>query len=739
MLLLFAVAIFSSAGLLFLVQPMVAKQLLPMLGGSPSVWNTCMVFFQTLLLAGYGYAHLLSKLPSPRVERLVHFCVMAAALAALPIGSGAGGPATGESPGAWLLLRLTASVGAPFFLLASASPLIQRWFGATDHRLAGDPYFLYAVSNTGSLLALLGYPLVVEPNVPLTAQLISWSWGFGGFALLALTCVWLGTRGAGRRAGAAPDPAPPLRWGTRLRWTALAFVPSSLLLGATQHLATDVASTPVLWVVPLAIYLSTFIAAFTERGRVAARWADRAIPLAAVCVGILLAAGIRTHIWPQVAVHLIGLGVISLACHGRLSSERPPARQLTGFYLTLSLGGALGGAFNALLAPLLFDRVAEYPIALALACVLRPPRALDPAKVTARPGGRPAWLADGLKGAAAIAGVAALFAWRQEIVGLLHAPATLLGLPSEPLLLGLVPGLGCLVWCLDRRAFSLALVALLAAPYLEQSRDVVFATRTFFGVHRVVRETHPRAPGHWHHLWHGSTGHGSQFSTPPWSRVPTRYFTRSGPAGDLMRVIAARPGPVRIGVVGLGVGTLAAYGRPDWHMTYFEIDPAVVRIARDPELFTYCRDSEAKLVFVVGDARLRLRDSDERFDALVLDAFSSDAVPVHLITREAVELYLERLRPDGILAFQVTNLHLDLEPVLASIARDLDLAVAARSDTDLRGHPSERKDFSAWVVLAKRRESFGEIATDRRWRRIAASSERRTWTDDYSNVFGVLR
>jgi SAM-dependent methyltransferase len=736
MLILFLIAIFSGAGLLFLVQPMIAKQLLPMLGGSPAVWNTCMVFFQLALLAGYVYAHVLSKIESRRTQLIIHAVVIVASLTTLPIGLGdAAGPTPGQSPNAWLLLHLTTSVGGPFFVLASASPLIQRWFGATNHRWAADPYFLYAASNAGSMLALIGYPFLYEPNLTLSAQTETWSIGFAAFAILALACFFVSNRAARTRTetrtSAITEKSPPLDWRTRVRWIALAFIPSSLMLGVTQHITTDIATTPILWVGPLAIYLATFIIAFARLGRWIVAGAHWLVPLAVLAVGVLLIAAMQKPIWPQVWIHLSGLTVVGIACHGRLAAERPHASKLTEFYLLLSVGGALGGAFNALLAPMLFDWVAEYPITLVLACFLRRPRASTDRDT---PRWRPiVW------SAIAVTLVSALFTWRWELLGLVAVPNTFLGFSAAPVLGGMIPAIGCLVWYFHRAAFALTVVVLFVAPRLQSAEDVIFKARTFFGVHRVLRGVDPNGFGEWHHLWHGSTGHGSQFSAKPWSERPTRYYTVTGPAGDLMRVVGATSGPKSVAVVGLGTGTLAAYGKPGWRFTFYEIDPEVIRIARDPRLFTYCAESQAELKFIVGDARLRLAATTDRYDALLLDAFSSDAIPVHLITKEAVELYLERLKPGGLLAFHITNRHLDLQPVLASIAKDLGLLVAVRHDGDKKAQKTEWKEYSAWVVLARTHAQLGSIAPDRNWVWLKADPKRRTWTDDYSNVLGVIR
>jgi hypothetical protein len=546
--------------------------------------------------------------------------------------------------------------------------------------------------------------------------------------------VWIGTRaGSGPATPVSDHEAPPESIGIRRRltWIALAFLPSSLMLGVTQHISTDIATTPLLWVVPLAIYLATFIVVFTRAGRVLAVGADHAMPVVVVLLTGLLVASLHTPILPQILVHLAGLLVIGVGCHGRLALDRPTSRHLTGFYLWISVGGALGGIFNALLAPVLFDSVAEYPLVLVAVCAVgRAGRRPEPAPFRWRR------LLDPVIG---VALVTALFLARHQITGYFEVPAKLLGFDGPELVHGMVPAVGCLLLLARRWSFLAAIAALHLCAAWQWNDTIVHEQRTFFGVLRVTNE--PDGSGRWHHLWHGSTAHGSQYSQEPWSKYATRYYAKNGPAGDLMGVLWESDDAQHIALVGLGVGTLATYGRFDWRMTYFEIDPEVVRIARDPALYTYCRDSAASLDFVVGDARLRLSETDQRYRAIFLDAFSSDAIPVHLITRDAVELYLQHLDAAGFLAFHVTNRHLDLLPVLGNIAGDLGLVAAVRRDGDISDEDIRltRKNKAVWVVLARQEQALGALDRDPKWTRLAPDRSRRTWTDDYSNVLQILR
>jgi len=728
---LFMVSILLGAGLLFLVQPMIAKQILPLLGGSSAVWTTCMLFFQTGLLGGYLYAHALTRLSSRRVQLLVHAAVLIVAALVLPVGLQAGAePGTAGSPVFWLLLTLIGSVGLPFFVLSSAGPLLQAWFAGTQHRSAKDPYFLYAASNAGSMLALLGYPLLVEPSFSLSTQRDSWSIGYGVFAVLAVACGYAATRGSARtavRPDARPTDEPSTSARTRVLWVLLAFVPSSLMLGATQHLTTDVASFPLLWVFPLAIYLATFIVVFSRWGRVPVALARSVLPVVVLLLGVLLLTDTRSSIAPQVIAHLVGLLVVGLACHGRLAAERPDARRLTEYYLWLSVGGMLGGVFNSLLAPMLFDSIVEYPLVLVIACLMgRLSGARD-----RRP--RQFVLAPLL--------VIAVFIAAPRVVHRLGIEGSLWDLSSSNLAKAALPAAVCLMFVRSRMTFALAVAALLVAPRLGMftKQQVLHTERTFFGVHRVLEERD--GSGSWHNLWHGTTLHGSQYDQAPWTTMPTTYYAKTGPVGDIMKVLADRGGERRVGLVGLGIGTLAAYGREEWALTYYEIDPEVVRIATDTNLYTYLSDSESEIDIVVGDARLKMAsEPTAAFDLIAVDAFSSDAIPVHLITREAVALYLDKLDPDGLLVFHVTNLHLNLVPVLAGIAQELDLEVISRFDGDVTEREViDRKYKSEWMVLSRDASALGRLVTDERWWSPQATEGLRVWTDDYSNVLQVLK
>ncbi len=710
----FTATAFVSAFLLFLVQPMVAKLVLPSYGGSPSVWNTAMLFFQAALLIGYGYAHVAAARLRPRPQARVHLLVIAAAGLALPIAlPGWAAPSATVTPALWLLVVLVVMVGAPFVALSTTGPLLQRWFSLTDHPLASDPYFLYAASNAGSFLALLGYPLVVEPRLDVSDQTRLWSIGYGAFVVLMVVTVVVGRRH--RFVDDRPVEVAGERSGLDLRrvarWVGLAFIPSSLMLGVTSYITTDLAAVPLLWVIPLAIYLATFVVAFGARRSTT----TNVTACAALGLGVVAAAiaghGVDAPIGLEIGAHLGLFTAVALLAHRRLAADRPPPAQLTAFYLAVAFGGVLGGVANALVAPLVFTRVLEYPLVLAAAVLL----AREPIRTT-------------------------VLARRYGRAGRLLEPVVLLPLllvavvvPFDATDVGRVlylPALAVLVAALAwrwRGMVAMSTAVLLLVVTLKPV-SYVSASRTFFGVYRVYRQDGQMV------LEHGSTIHGREWLDADRRDEPIGYYASTSPIGQ--EFAANGPRLHHVAVIGLGVGTLAAYGAPDRHMTFYEIDPEVVRIARDSGEFHYLADSASPIDYVVGDGRLELAKAPAGVeDLIVLDAFSSDAIPVHLMTREAVAGYLTHLAEDGTIAFHISNNHLDLAPVLAGIAHDLGLQGRLQidfGDAEAGALPSE------WVVLGRTAAALGPIATDARWRNLD-ELPRQTWTDGYSNLLSVLK
>jgi spermidine synthase len=715
MTLLFAAAMFVNALLLFLVQPMFAKLLLPRFGGSPAVWTTCMLFFQSALLAGYAYSHSVVRVRKSWQQAAVHISVMALPILTLPIAVSST-MSTAGNPIASVLWLSTVAVGAPFFALATSAPLLQRWFAASHRHTAIDPYFLYAASNIGSFASLVLYPTVIEPALELSTQTRVWSVGYSIAVSLTLICAIVMWR---RTPGASSEPASSfgadsevVTWSRRARWIALAFVPSSLMLAVTAYISTDVAAVPLLWVVPLAIYLITFVVTFSSYSPRAVSVCNRFFPLVLLFLTFLLTSEARLPLAPMTAVHLVAFFYLAVLCHGHLSADRPSTRHLTDFYLSLAIGGALGGVFNSLLAPLIFTSVLEYPIALACGIFLLTFKPDTPALRS-----RPRWWVEPVL-------VAAL------TITALKWPGTgiTIAVITWVLLLGAV--LVCFSVSQQRRRLGVCVLLMLGLYVVLGGRgsiDVAYASRTFFGSYRVASDPDHRS----FTLFHGTTIHGRQNIGSP---EPLTYYHRGSP---IAQVFMARAGTIKsVGAVGLGTGTLAAYAEPGQQWTFYEIDPEVERIARDPRYFTHLDRCGASCRVVIGDARLSLQQRTDTHDIIVLDAFSSDSIPIHLLTREAVQIYLSRLNPAGVLAIHISNNHLDLLPVVAGMMRDLRLAgrFQLQSSSDI----TSGKYGSQWAVLARSEATLGVIATDDRWKQLRRSEER-TWTDDFSNIWSVIK
>ncbi|MBU6166934.1 MAG: fused MFS/spermidine synthase [Alphaproteobacteria bacterium] len=665
----YVLTILTGSFLLFLVQPLMGRIVLPVLGGSPNVWNIAMLFYQGVLLAGYLYAHGLQRLPVRR-QLVIHLALFAIAALFLPIGMAAWYPPAGATdPALWLIGLLAASIGPVFFVVSAQAPLMQAWFARTGDPDAGNPYFLYAASNLGSFGALIAYPLLVEPLAGLPAQRWGWSAGLVVLAGLVLACGLL-ARGVSTAQPSVAAPYPT-SWRERLRWAGLAAVASGLLLSTTTHLTTDLMAMPLLWVVPLAIYLLSFVIGFSDAGPRVTALAVRMSPWLLLLVGgPLFLAGKGPGVSVALALAgLILLLVITLALHGTLALERPPAAGLTSFYLWLSVGGAVGGLFCALLAPMLFSWPWEHPLLLLLAAALLP-----------LPG--PGWLRR----------------W-----GVL----LLLGL--------LMAGLGGA----DR------LRAVLAGQH----------TRSFFGVYSV------RDTGGLRFLRHGTTLHGVQSLSPRLAREPMTYYVPGSGVGLAMKAAPRLFGPAaRIGVVGLGAGTLACYAQGPQRWSLYEIDPAVVAIARRD--FTYLKNCTPTARMVVGDARLTLQaEAPASLDLLAVDAFSSDSIPLHMMTREAMAVYGRVLAPDGLLLIHISNRFLDLEPVVAALAGAGGWQARMLHYESLE--PPQAgvvRARSLWVALSRDPARLASLtAAGGGWRPLRADPGLPVWSDDFASLLPVLR
>ena len=719
----FTITSFTAACLLFLVQPMFAKLILPRLGGSPAVWNTCVLFFQTTLLLGYLYAHLTTKAIGVRRQATWHFVVVLAPLILLPLSVSPTDPGAAQRPISWLLTTMAWTVGMPFFVVSTSAPLLQRWFGALQFTSARDPYFLYAASNLGSMIALLGYPFVLEPFVGLQNQTVVWAAGYAIFVVMIGVCVWLVRTMAPRQGRAAvtdvPDgsiPPPTVR--TRLHWIVLALVPSSMMLGVTTYISTDLAAVPLLWVLPLAIYLFTFVLAFTPRQIVTVRSLDMIARL--LIVSSL--ASILVQAWWLMPLHLVTFFCISLACHSRLAEQRPNVVHLTGFYLWLSLGGMLGGVFNSLIAPHLFSTILEYPLVLAIASVL------DRSSPSRQDRSMPTALLVGVF--VIVSGCVAVWTLGLTTVDVGRAfVAIAIGL-ATPLI---VNRWG---WAGPFRVIAFILVGIIADAQLgtTSGRTVLFVGRSFFGVHRIVESSDHTS----RILQHGNTVHGWQRLPTDGSCEPSGYYSREGPIGQLF--VAADRRFTDVGVVGLGAGGLACYAEAGQRWTFYEIDPLVEQIATNPAYFTHLRNSRGDVKVVIGDGRITLNAAQPgRYDLIILDAFSSDSIPVHLLTREAFRLYLSRLKATGVIAVHVSNRYLRLEPVIGAMAEGEGLH--ALVNQDLRITAEDRKKGrlpSSWIMLARDRSALVALEGRPGWRSAVVNPAIGYWSDDYSNILQVL-
>ncbi|MEO8346465.1 MAG: fused MFS/spermidine synthase [Betaproteobacteria bacterium] len=684
---LYALTIFASAFLLFLLQPIVAKQILPWFGGSAAVWTTCLVFFQSTLLLGYAYADFSVRRLKPTSQVRLHMALLLVSLVVLPIIPSAFWKPSGlESPIALILGLLAVTIGLPYFVLSTTSPLIQAWF-AREHP-GRSPYRLFALSNLASMLALLGYPFLLEPWIATTTQAWGWSAGYGLFVILCLATARKGgvrayTTGVGVSANAidfgkvrvdvAAVSAPP-SLARQLLWCALAATSSVLLLAVTNHITENIAAVPLLWILPLSLYLITFILCFDGKGWY---YRDTIFAMLAAALGVMgwtLADPLLTHeLGLQIAAFCFGFFLACMFCHGELVTLKPAPQYLTRFYLMIALGGALGSIAAGVVAPLVFT--ANFDLVIALV------------------------------------GCGLLLLWQTRREKLVFPVLALVSLLFTA---------GCGVWSV-----------------VEFYRDTIFTSRNFYGVLRVQDSGNKELDqdvDHRRTLVHGTIMHGKQYLHPHFRTEPTSYYTRSSGIGRLIESMHPRTKPLRVGVIGLGAGTLATYGAKGDVYRFYDINPGVVTIARRD--FSFLKDSDATIELALGDARLALeREPPQRFDVLAIDAFSSDAIPVHLITREAVDVYLRHLQPDGVIAFHVTNRFLNLVPVVEGIANQLGLKSLWIDDPGLDPLGSS----SSWVLLSREAKRFDDPRLADFAKAIEPRRDWRVWTDDFNNLVQVLK
>ncbi|HET9160270.1 MAG TPA: fused MFS/spermidine synthase [Caulobacteraceae bacterium] len=765
--LLFGVTVFTSAGLVFMVEPMIAKLILPTLGGSPAVWNTSMAFFQIALLVGYGYAHLLQRIRSLKAQAVIHALVILAAALALPLRvSDLFGAPQGRFPIPWLLGVLTVSIGAPFAALSATAPLAQAWYARVraGHADAANPYVLYAASNLGSLLALLAYPAIVEPQLRLKVQTLGWSAGYVVFLALMIGLALISVFGSSS-ASAAPIAASRGRIGVRQRliWITLSAIPSSLMLGVTAHMTEDIASAPFLWVAPLALYLLTFILAFSGWG---SGWlktqaqpqqiqGDRSpMPLsltgaliqairreglpalqAAALVGLAFSFGVAVKmILLMILVQLVGFFLTALICHQQLAFRRPEPAHLTEFYLWISVGGVIGGGFNAFVAPLVFPGIWEFPIVVVAACLARPWNWRW----------RLEWWEIALSVIGVLCAAVAVTINQMWAYGVIHTPKDLFLqtlLAKGPRLLFTVTPV-C-AFLLRERAFlfaAMVLAVLLGGQNLQASAPVLAQERSFFGVLRVTRTSLPGYAENVRLLAHGTTLHGAQAMDASNPCVPMTYYAPETPIGQVVLRTGQEKRNMVVGAIGMGTGSIAAYARPDDEYRFYEIDPTVVAISATGTFFTFIKGCahSPHLDVRLGDARLQLQKAPPgAFDVLLVDAFSSDAIPAHLLTVEAMKMYLSKMRPDGVVIMHLSNRNLDLiRPVAATAKAAGGYALLQHYLTPNRAIDLVASDEDV-IIVGRSKEALEPYRQDWRWE-VPDEGRVRPWTDDYTNLFGAM-
>ncbi|MDR3616469.1 MAG: hypothetical protein P4L53_23110 [Candidatus Obscuribacterales bacterium] len=728
---LYVLSIFLASAQLFIVQPMFAKRLLPILGGTPSVWTTCMLFYQLVLLGGYTYAHLLSRQKNVRYQVATHLIVILAPLAVLAAGPPAWSPPNADHAVQWLLIYLLVSIGAPFFVLSTNAPLVQKWFSLKFSERGKSAYALYSASNAGSMLALLAYPFLIEPHLRLSEQYKLLQICYVAFVIVMVAIMFAifkeGKKSADEGHDEAESPAlsetscaPLKRWSQRLGWVFLAFVPSSLLLSVTTYITSDIAPCPLLWVVPLALYLLTFIIAFAEKQIVSQKWLN-------VIYSVCLISLAVVFFWKAVALnfafmfplHLFTLFLAALLCHTRLAHSKPETTRLTEFYLCLSIGGALGGIFNTLIAPQIFKTLFEYPLGLLLSCA----GLVNPSQ----PSEKSNWRFGGLLICVSLASVAVLFAVSS-------------GLPSPwddyRILVVLAPAAICSSFAIRQPFFMaacLAIVFFVGGKFWRP--DFLFEQRNVFGTLAVAE-----VPEKTHVLIHGAIVHGAEIMDQGTAPEPLTYYHHDSPIGHIFNVFNQQWRAADVAVIGLGTGSLAAYGQPGQHWTFYEINPLVTKVALDPALFTYLLYMQGEKSIKIGDGRQSIGETrDKTLSLIVLDAFSSDSIPVHLLTREALQIYKNKLADGGLIVFHISSRAVDLTSVLRELAKDASLACLVEQTGGRKDKASSHKFASKWLVMAKDYKDIAVLQQRYTFVPPSAAPSASLWTDDFSNVFETLR
>jgi len=714
-LLIFGLTLLTSAAITFMMQPMVGKMLLPIVGGTPAGWMVAMAFFQIMLLVGYLLAHALSKL-SPRGQACVYLGCLLAGVWFLPLSLA--GYTFDKTPEAFdVFLLLTKTIGIPFIALSATSSTIQRLFTTTGHHSAEDPYFLYAASNIGSFGGLLAYPVVVEPAFSISGQQHMLFYAYAALMALGFICILL----SGRRVEsltpqkAAGDVKPTIA--QKLEWLCLSFIPSSLLMGVTAYITMDVISVPMVWVLPLSLYLLTFVIAFSKKPIVSLAVMDTAQPIA-IFIGIVFISVVRGAFlasWFSLVLYLAVFAIVTLACHMRLVSKRPAENHLTSFYLMMAIGGAAGGVLNAFIAPDVLNNLGEFPLILLASFLVHP---------DFRPTTR-------------FGKLIAVLVILSIVLANTQAPS--FGFDpiwaSVLLFISITVSITLLMPKFYREmtkpapvVFS-ALILLLVSQHIIGDKPVLFSKRNFFGIIKVVDYYKPgEKTANLRIIRHGSTVHGEQSFEPGKELMPMSYYHIDGPFGEIFKVL----NPRKVAVIGLGAGTINCYANPDREFTFFEIDQDIVDTAH--EYFTFLDKCVSKNPprIIVGDGRLELGKLPDKFDLIVLDAFTSDSIPTHIITQEAMKVYLQHLNKNGVIALNVSNRYVVLWNMLANTAANLGMTEQLRARLT-----KDSQNRSIWVILSRDGEDNPAFA-EKGWKTVSADGTTRPWTDDYSNLLGII-
>ena len=731
--------VFLSAGLVFLIQPLFARLLLPEFGGSPSVWNTCTVFFQTTLLLGYCYTWLSTKWLAPRSQIALHCSLLLLTLAQLPVGLRTlNADIASTLPALRLLMLLSLSIGGPYFAVSTTTPLLQHWFSKSRHNLARDPYFFYSISNCGSILGLLAYPFVVERLFDLESQGLTWSIGYGTLVGLTIVCgvlTWRELRrGPIETSDDNSEPAlveedtvlrsklgeRPMTGLRRLRWVVLALVPSAMMLAVTTRITTDVAAVPLFWVLPLVAYLATYINAFARKPLLKY---ERLLPIlfpALMVAAWMSLAGPGSQL--RAGVEIIMFLICGIVLHGELAADRPSTEYLTEYYFWMSLGGCLGGTLVGIIAPAVFPSYVEFPLIFVLAALTQREC--------------PAVSANKLYRAVRVVGTIILCG-SAMVACFVHVWASSLATTSQ--FIGFA-ALGVFFLMNNPRGIALALALVLIPPALLPDTNSLARKRTFFGVHEVTYEEVPEIGLRVHRLAHGTTFHGEQVMTPAELRtIPRMYYVPTGPIGEALTLAGDDKETRKVALIGLGSGALMTYSKKGDQFDFYEIDTAVRDIAEDPELFTYLSCGEGTQQVIIGDGRLKLAEAKEgTYDVIVLDAFGSDSIPIHLLTADALDIFMSRLTSDGTLIIHISNIHMDLEPVPGRYASERNLpALAAIKVATTKLEMAQGQQPTHAVVISRSEQLMSELGKRSGWHPPRKNTS--LWTDSYSSVLDVLK